>query len=145
VRHVVQPGDTLSGIALRELGSASLWPTIYYANRDQLVNPNWLRVGTVLKIPRTSAAMAAAGARVHVVQPGDTLWAIAKQHLGNPTHWPKVYAVNRHIIRNPWLIYPGQRVILPVRVASGVSDAWADLSASHEPVSGGLPRVAASE
>jgi LysM repeat protein len=91
--------------------------------------------------------MAAAGARVHVVQPGDTLWAIAKQHLGNPTHWPKIYAVNRHIIRNPWLIYPGQRVILPVRVrvASGASETWGDLAASHEPVSGGLPRVAASE
>lgn len=131
VRHVVQAGDTLSGIALRELGSETLWPTIYYANRDQLVNPNLLRVGTVLKIPRTSAAMAAAGARVHVVQPGDTLWAIAKQHLGNPTKWPKIYAVNRHIIRNPWLIYPGQRIILPMRVATGISESWGQLSASH--------------
>ncbi|MEB3198830.1 MAG: LysM peptidoglycan-binding domain-containing protein [Candidatus Sericytochromatia bacterium] len=139
VRYVVEPGDTLSAIALRELGSEALWTTIYYANRDQLVDPHWLKVGTVLKIPRTSAAMAAAGARVHVVQPGDTLWAIARMHLGDPSKWPKIFAVNRHIIRNPWLIYPGQRIILPLRVASGISDEWGRLSASHE--RGAAPRT----
>ncbi|MEB3327763.1 MAG: LysM peptidoglycan-binding domain-containing protein [Candidatus Sericytochromatia bacterium] len=146
LRVTVAPGDTLSALALRELGSATLWPVIYHANRDILVDPHWLRVGTVLKVPRTSAALSAAGARVHVVQPGDTLWAIARAHLGDPRKWPKIFAVNRHIIRNPWLIYPGQRVVLPLRVASGVSETWGDLSASDGPPGAGVaPRTAAAE
>jgi nucleoid-associated protein YgaU len=146
LRVTVAPGDTLSAIALRELGSATLWPVIYHANRDTLVDPHWLRVGTVLKVPRTSAALSAAGARVHVVQPGDTLWAIARTHLGDPRKWPKIFAVNRHIIRNPWLIFPGQRIVLPLRVASGVSEAWGDLSATDAPSGGGpAPRTAAAE
>jgi nucleoid-associated protein YgaU len=146
LRVTVAPGETLSAIALRELGSATLWPVIYHANRDTLVDPHWLRVGTMLKVPRTSAALSAAGARVHVVQPGDTLWAIARTHLGDPRKWPKIFAVNRHIIRNPWLIFPGQRIVLPLRVASGVSEAWGDLSATDAPSGGGpAPRTAAAE
>jgi nucleoid-associated protein YgaU len=146
LRVTVAAGDTLSAIALRELGSATLWPVIYHANRDTLVDPHWLRVGTVLKVPRTSAALSAAGARVHVVQPGDTLWAIARTHLGDPRKWPKIFAVNRHNIRNPWLIFPGQRIVLPLRVATGVSEAWGDLSAAEAPSGGGpAPRTAAAE
>ena len=47
----VKKGDTLSAIAKRELGKASLWPKIFEANRDQLDNPDRIKPGQVLKIP----------------------------------------------------------------------------------------------
>jgi len=47
----VQPGDTLSHIAHRELGKASYWTLIHEANRDQLPNPGDLKVGMDLRIP----------------------------------------------------------------------------------------------
>jgi nucleoid-associated protein YgaU len=72
-KYEVRPGDMLSSIAQRELGSAALWPVLYAANRDQLTNPRWLQVGLALKIPRTSTGIAAAGARTYVVQAGDCL------------------------------------------------------------------------
>jgi nucleoid-associated protein YgaU len=49
--HRVQPGDTLSGLAVRYLGSSARFREIYLANRDVLRSPDDLRVGMTLKIP----------------------------------------------------------------------------------------------
>lgn len=49
--YVVQPGDTLSKIALRLYGNAALWTLIFEANRDKLSSPSLLRVGMELRIP----------------------------------------------------------------------------------------------
>ncbi len=52
--YIVQPGDTLSKIALQLYGKASLWTLIFEANRDKLANPSLLRVGLELRIPERS-------------------------------------------------------------------------------------------
>lgn len=49
--YVVQPGDTLSGIAKKVYGDLRLWPTIFEANRDKLSSPSLIRVGMELLIP----------------------------------------------------------------------------------------------
>jgi len=51
--------------------------------------------------------------RTHTVVKGDCLWNIAKKHLGNASRWTEIYDLNRDIIRNPNLIYPGQVLKLP--------------------------------
>ena len=51
--------------------------------------------------------------RVYVVRRGDTLWAIAKKYYGNGAQYPKIYNANRNIIKNPNLIYPGQKLVIP--------------------------------
>ena len=48
---VVQPGDTLSIIALKVYGSAGRWRSIYEANRDKLANPDMVPAGVVLRLP----------------------------------------------------------------------------------------------
>jgi nucleoid-associated protein YgaU len=53
--YTVKPGDTLSKIAARTLGSAGRWQEIYAANRDKLFNPNIVYPGTVLTIPGGSS------------------------------------------------------------------------------------------
>lgn len=50
---------------------------------------------------------------VHVVQPGDTLWAISKKYYGNGAQYTKIYNANRDKIKNPNLIYPGQKLVIP--------------------------------
>ena len=47
----VQKGDTLARIAEKYYGDRTAWKRIYQANRNQLANPDALRVGQVLKIP----------------------------------------------------------------------------------------------
>jgi nucleoid-associated protein YgaU len=47
------------------------------------------------------------------VQPGFTLWAIAKRRFGAGEQYVRVYEANRDLIRDPDLIYPGQVFALP--------------------------------
>ncbi len=49
--HVVQPGETLSGIAQKYLGSASRFLEIYEANRNVLSGPDQLKPNMKLSIP----------------------------------------------------------------------------------------------
>ena len=53
--HTLAPGETLSHLALKYYGSAvkEKWMVIYEANKDVIGdNPNRVRAGTVLKIPK---------------------------------------------------------------------------------------------
>jgi len=60
--------------------------------------------------------------RVHVVRPGDTLWAVAAADLGGradpariSTHWHRIHELNLSVIgSDPDLIHPGQQLRMPV-------------------------------
>jgi hypothetical protein len=53
--YVVKPGDSLSAIAQREYGNASLWRKIYEANAGAIgSNPNLIKPHVKLVIPPTS-------------------------------------------------------------------------------------------
>lgn len=54
VTYTVVAGDNLSKIAKQFYGSANAWKRIFDANRDQLADPDRIRVGQVLKIPAKS-------------------------------------------------------------------------------------------
>ena len=47
------------------------------------------------------------------VQPGFTLWAIARENLGDGVMYVQVFEANKAQIRDPDLIYPGQVFTLP--------------------------------
>lgn len=49
--HDVVSGDTLSALAKRYYGDASKYNRIFEANRDQLSDPDKIKVGQKLKIP----------------------------------------------------------------------------------------------
>jgi len=49
--HDVVSGDTLSALAKRYYGDASKYNRIFEANRDQLSDPDQIKVGQKLKIP----------------------------------------------------------------------------------------------
>lgn len=49
--YVVQPGDSLAGIALRHYGTTTAHDIIYSANRDILPTPSAVRPGMTLRIP----------------------------------------------------------------------------------------------
>ncbi len=48
----------------------------------------------------------------YLIKPGDTLWAISGMFLKSPWRWPELWGMNLSDIRNPHLIYPGQRLVL---------------------------------
>lgn len=48
----------------------------------------------------------------YLIKAGDTLWAISGMFLKSPWRWPELWGMNIDDIRNPHLIYPGQRLEL---------------------------------
>jgi nucleoid-associated protein YgaU len=50
----------------------------------------------------------------YVIVKGDTLSAIAKRFLGNAMDYPKIFEANREVIKDPDLIYPGQKIRIPL-------------------------------
>ena len=49
-----------------------------------------------------------------VVNPGNSLWHIARKLYGAGYHYTVIFGANLEIIGDPNLIYPGQRLNLPL-------------------------------
>ena len=48
---------------------------------------------------------------IYTIKKGDTLWGISERFITDPWYWPNLWA-NNPFIRNPHLIYPGQKVAI---------------------------------
>ena len=57
-----------------------------------------------------------AGAQVHVIERGDTLWDLAARFYGNPYLWPQIWEKNQYILDAHW-IYPGDPLAVGLEVA----------------------------
>jgi LysM repeat protein len=119
--YVVQPGDTLSGIAVM-FGTTT---ADLMQRNPQLFNPNLIFSGQTLIVPTTPVVPPAPpapapppvgvipdtgpGERIYVVRAGDTLSTIAF-NFGTTT--ADLVQRNPHIV-NPNLIFTGQRLAVP--------------------------------
>lgn len=121
-RYVIQPGDTLSAIALRFYEDASSWQRIYAANSALIgANPNLILPNQQLVLPNVAPTGgstvnpgAPAPAQHYTVRSGDTLSAIALARYGNADLWPLIYTANHGTIGgNPDLIFPQQTFAIP--------------------------------
>ena len=93
--HIVQSGDTLSGIAS---GWGTTWQEL--AHQNALSHPNMIYGGQVI---RFTGGQSGAAARTYVVKSGDSLSVIA-QRLGTTVQ----HLASTNGISNPNLIYAGQ-------------------------------------
>ena len=51
--------------------------------------------------------------RIYVVQQGDSLSQIAKNVYGEAARWREIYEANKHKIKDPKIIQPGQELEIP--------------------------------
>lgn len=49
----------------------------------------------------------------YTVVKGDSLSGIAKRYYGNAMKYPKIFEANREVVKDPDLIYPGQKIRIP--------------------------------
>ena len=66
-------------------------------------------------ISNLSAPKQEAKVEYYTVAKGDTLSGIAKKTLGNAMDYPKLFEANREVIKDPDLIYPGQKIRIPLQ------------------------------
>ena len=72
--------------------------------------------------PYDKPADVPADAELYVIQPGDTLWALAKKFLGDPSLWPRLWEKNKYIRDAHW-IYPGDTLVVGVKKAAEAGPA----------------------
>jgi LysM repeat protein len=61
-----------------------------------------------LKSPGESA-----GVEYYIIKSGDTLSAIAQHFYKDANKYPKIFEANREVIKDPNLIFPGQKIRIP--------------------------------
>lgn len=98
--YVVQAGDSLWEIAEAQLGDGARWEEVWDLNRDRLEaagadGPNTLMVGWTIELPADVPDIVPPAPEGHVVQPGESLWSIATDELGDPTQVDELFELNR--------------------------------------------------
>ncbi|ALG75440.1 peptidoglycan-binding protein [Azospirillum thiophilum] len=88
-------------------------PGIYTLRADQVTQAG--KVVARAELPVQVSAMPAGLTDGHsvVVQPGNSLWRLARRTYGDGMLYTTIYTANREQIRDPDLIYPGQIFALP--------------------------------
>lgn len=95
----------------------SLAPGLYTLRLDELGSDGAViaRIETPLSRARPEEIELAPGQALVVVQPGNSLWRIARRIYGGGVHFTLIFRANSDRIRDPDLIYPGQIFALPER------------------------------
>lgn len=74
------------------------------ASGEIVVPPHWSPYKAPDRYPE--------GTKLHIIERGDTLWALAQRYLNNPFLWPQIWQANRYITNAHW-IYPGDPLVIP--------------------------------
>jgi nucleoid-associated protein YgaU len=93
----VQRGDSWWKMADLYLGNGVRWTELRSLNHRSDEPPELLRQGTTVLVPESPVAKAAAQKNHVTVKKGDTLWALAREHLGHGRDWGCFGAANPEV------------------------------------------------
>jgi nucleoid-associated protein YgaU len=111
--------DRADAAGLWEVGLPDVPPGLYTLRVDELDDAGAVLSRIESPFQREAPADLAAAfgdwqdVAVKTVQPGHTLWAIARERYGDGVMYVSLFQANRDRIRDPDLIYPGQVFVLP--------------------------------
>jgi nucleoid-associated protein YgaU len=136
--YTVKAGDTLFTIAQSRYGSRSkrVVDAIIDANRKQVPDPDQIRPGMVLRLPKLEGSAAksvqrtsdqpanrpvapaakastAQAFRWYQVRPNDRYASIAREVLGDGARWREIHELNKDKFPNPDQIREGVRIKVP--------------------------------
>ncbi len=88
-------------------------PGVYTLRADEVNDTGKVVARAELPVQVSTLPADMTDGRNVVVQPGNSLWRLARRTLGDGMLYTTIYAANRDQIRNPDLIYPGQIFTVP--------------------------------
>ncbi len=92
---------------------ADIAPGKYELRVDRLTPDGKVAGRVAIPFQRTTLSAAELADGSVVVQPGNSLWRIARNEYGRGVRYTVIYRANRESIRNANLIYPGQVFTIP--------------------------------
>jgi nucleoid-associated protein YgaU len=92
--------------------SSPIEPGLHQLRIDQTDNGGKVVARVELPFDQAPTSVAATGGKV-VVQPGNSLWRLARTTYGTGLRYTVIYEANKEKITNPDLIFPGQVFKLP--------------------------------
>ncbi len=91
----------------------TLQPGDHHVRLDQIGADGRVIARVLAPLPRETVEAQTVAAGHVVVQPGETLWRLARNAYGSGTRYTLLYQANRAKIEDPRLIYPGQTFTIP--------------------------------
>ncbi|WP_042695277.1 LysM peptidoglycan-binding domain-containing protein, partial [Azospirillum sp. B506] len=88
-------------------------PGLYTLRADQVTLSGKVMARAELPVQVSAMPASATDGRNVVVQPGNSLWRLARRTYGDGMLYTTIYTANREQIRDPDMIYPGQIFTLP--------------------------------
>lgn len=88
-------------------------PGLYTLRADQVTLSGKVVSRAELPVQVSALPASATDGRNVVVQPGNSLWRLARRTYGDGMLYTTIYTANREQIRDPDMIYPGQIFALP--------------------------------
>lgn len=126
VDYVVRRGDSLWKIAQEHLGDGMRYREIIALNEAVLHGePSFIDPGLTLRLPSDAAPAVDSTdepqtEKTHVVEPGDTLWDVAEEELGDGQRYPEIFKASHDTVQadgqhltDPDLIRPGWELTIP--------------------------------
>ena len=86
---------------------------LYKMRVDRVDTTGKVTARVELPFSRAKPLSGLAEGTVVFVQPGNSLWRLARRSYGEGLRYTEIYEANKDEIRNPDLIYPGQVFVLP--------------------------------
>jgi nucleoid-associated protein YgaU len=96
-RKQVRTGESWWRLAQQYLGDGARWPELMRVNPGASRNPNRLLAGAFVFVPQPARAGTGPPGPKIVVRTGDTLWSLAREHLGCGQAWPRLAAANPEV------------------------------------------------
>jgi nucleoid-associated protein YgaU len=94
--------------------SQKVAPGLHSLRADEIGTDGKVIARVEMPFSRSEATETAAAAPgTIIVQPGNSLWRLARRSYGKGTQYAVIFEANKEQIRNPDLIYPGQVFNLP--------------------------------
>jgi len=110
-----KPGDKGTSVtndqSPTEIAAATAVPTAVVIKNE--IKPTETPQPVIVKNTNTSKKAVKGGGYWYTIKKGDTLWDIAERTYGNPWSYYSIYRSNRKQIRNPDLIFSGNKIYLP--------------------------------
>lgn len=88
--------------------------TILMAGNVQGVNEVIPKIEISDETIDVEAALESENVEYYIIESGDSLSKIAKKYYQNAMEYPRIFEANKEVIQDPNLIYPGQKIRIPL-------------------------------